>query len=277
MSNRIESRFEALARQGRKALIPFITAGDPSPDWAVAMMHRLVDEGADLLELGVPFSDPTADGPVIQAASERAIERDVDLVAVLGMVRDFRARDDDTPVILMGYLNPIERFGYAEFFKGAAKAGVDGLLLVDCPPEEMTGFRAQMDEAGLFPICLVAPTTTPARRRMIAEFAAGFVYYVSFKGITGADRLDAASLLEPLGALREATALPLVVGFGVKDAETAAAVARHADGVVIGSALVALLAGAESEKDAMERIGRFLAPVRQALDNSSMSAQQAIS
>lgn len=277
MSNRIDKRFEALAGQGRKALIPFITAGDPSPDWVVAMMHRLVDEGADLLELGVPFSDPTADGPVIQAASERAIERDVDLVAVLGMVRDFRTRDDDTPVILMGYLNPIERFGYTEFFNVAAKAGVDGLLLVDCPPEEMAGFRARMDDAGLIPICLVAPTTTPARRRMIAEFAAGFVYYVSFKGITGADRLDAANLLEPLGALREATALPLVVGFGVKDAETAAAVARHADGVVIGSALVALLADADSEQDALERIGRFLAPVRQALDNSSMSAQQAIS
>ncbi len=277
MSNRIDKRFEALAGQGRKALIPFITVGDPSPDWAVAMMHRLVDEGADLIELGVPFSDPTADGPVIQAASERAIERDVDLVAVLGMVQDFRSRDDDTPVILMGYLNPIERFGYTKFFKVAAKAGVDGLLLVDCPPEEMAGFRARMDDAGLIPICLVAPTTTPARRRMIAEFAAGFVYYVSFKGITGADRLDAATLLQPLEALREATALPLVVGFGVKDAETAAAVARHADGVVIGSALVALLADADSEQDALERISRFLAPVRQALDNSSMSAQQAIS
>lgn len=276
MSNRIEKRFEALGRKGRKALVPFITAGDPSPEWTVGLMHRLVESGADLLELGVPFSDPTADGPVIQAASERAIGRGVDLAAVLDMVRDFRTRDEETPVVLMGYLNPIERYGYVEFFETASQAGVDGLLLVDCPPEEMVRFRAGMDEGGLCPICLVAPTTTPARRRMIADFSAGFLYYVSFKGITGADRLEAQTLLEPLDALREVTSLPIVVGFGVKDADTAAAVARYADGVVIGSALVACLADAKDEEQALAGASRFLAPVRQALDNSAVSAEQAV-
>lgn len=255
-----------------------MTAGDPSPEWTVALMHRLVEEGADLIELGVPFSDPTADGPVIQAASERAIDRGVSLSGVLEMVREFRAADDRTPVVLMGYLNPVERFGYARFCQGAASAGVDGLLMVDCPPEEMSELRGYMDQAEIHPICLVAPTTTPARTRMIAGFAAGFIYYVSFKGITGADRLDVDSLLEPIAALRGSTGLPLVVGFGVKDAESAAAVASCADGVVIGSALVALLADAGSEKDALERIGRFVAPVRRAMDNTTPNTvNQAVS
>lgn len=278
MSNRIDTRFKVLKEAGRKALIPFLTAGDPSPDWTVPLMHRLVEEGADLLELGVPFSDPTADGPVIQAASERAIRRGVSLSGVLAMVRDFRAGDDETPVVLMGYLNPVERFGHARFCEAAADAGVDGLLMVDCPPEEMGGLRRCMDSAGIHPICMVAPTTTPERRRMIAGFAGGFVYYVSFKGITGADRLDVESILAPLAALREATALPLVVGFGVKGPDSAAAVAGCADGVVIGSALVALLADAESEEDALERIGRFVAPVRRAMDNTALKpADQAVS
>lgn len=268
MSNRIERRFADLKAEGRKALIPFMTAGDPSPDWTVKLMHSLVEEGADLLELGVPFSDPTADGPVIQAASERAIERGVGLRAILGMVEQFRSKDPDTPVILMGYVNPIERFGYEDFCEAAAAAGVDGLLTVDCPPEEMGGLRPLMDAAGIQPICLVAPTTTHERRVMIGKFAAGFVYYVSFKGITGADRLDTQSLVEPLSGLRDSTDLPLVVGFGVKDAESAAAVSAIADGVVIGSALVSLLADAESENDAIRQITHFLAPVRQAMDNT---------
>lgn len=275
MSDRIRKRFESLAERRRKALIPFITAGDPSPDWTVALMHSLVEAGADLLEVGIPFSDPTADGPVIQAASERAIKRGVCLSNVLEMVRAFRAKDSETPVILMGYLNPIERIGYQRFCEAAGKAGVDGLLLVDCPPEEMAELRRHMDDAGLSPICLVAPTTTPERRERIARFAAGFIYYVSFKGITGADRLDAGTLLEPLRALRKSSTLPLVIGFGVKDADTAAAVAEHADGVVIGSALVAFLAEAESESDAMARVGSFLAPVRRAMDNKPSNAEQA--
>lgn len=278
MSNRIDIRFQALRGAGRKALIPFLTAGDPSPSWTVALMHRLVDEGADLLELGVPFSDPTADGPVIQAASERAIRRGVNLRGVLAMVSEFRAGDDETPVVLMGYLNPVERFGYSRFCQSAAEAGVDGFLMVDCPPEEMGTLRDAMDPVGIHAVCLVAPTTTDDRKRMIAGFAGGFVYYVSFKGITGADRLDVESLLAPIAALREATTLPLVVGFGIKDAGSAAAVAACADGVVIGSALVAQLADAASEEDALGRIRSFVAPVRRAMDNTALKpADQAVS
>lgn len=279
-TNRITRRFERLAAEGRKALIPFVTAGDPSPDWTVAVMHRLVEAGADLLELGVPFSDPTADGPVIQASSERAIRRGVSLARVLDLVREFRADDDTTPVILMGYMNPLERFGHRRFCETATAAGVDGLLLVDCPPEEMRELRQYMDEAGIYPVCLVAPTTTSARKQMIAGFAAGFIYYVSFKGITGADRLDTTSLTVPLAELRHYSDLPVVVGFGVKDAGGAAAVADVADGVVIGSALVSLLADADSEADALERARSFVAPIRRAMDNTgpaSTAAGQAVS
>lgn len=277
MSDRITRRFAQLSAAGRKALIPFITAGDPSPDWSVAMMHRLVEEGADLLELGVPFSDPTADGPVIQAASERAIGRGVTLAGVVEMVGAFRAGDDETPVVLMGYLNPLERLGFAQFCDAASQAGVDGLLIVDCPPEEMGRLKPHMDKTGLVPIYLVAPTTTPARKKMIAGFADGFIYFVSFKGITGADRLDARTLAAPLSELRGVTDLPLVVGFGIKDAEGAASVAACADGVVIGSALVSLLAGADDESAALELISRFLAPIRRAMDNvGAEAADQAV-
>ncbi len=266
--NRIDQRFDELEKRDRTALIPFLTAGDPAPEWTVAMMHRLVSEGADLLELGVPFSDPTADGPVIQEASERAIKKGVGLEQVLQFVSEFRQEDNSTPVILMGYLNPIERFGYEAFAAAAKHSGVDGVLLVDCPPEEMADFRVHLDRSGIHPICLVAPTTTDRRRKMIGEFAAGFVYYVSFKGITGANRLDAESLAGPLEILRQSTDLPLVVGFGVKDAQSAAAVASLAEGVVIGSALVSLLSAAQSREEALEMIGDFLAPVRRAMDNT---------
>lgn len=276
-SNRIDARFAALAEQGRTALIPFVTAGDPHPDWTVAMMHELVASGADLLELGVPFSDPTADGPVIQAASERAIEKGVSLESVFDMVRRFRAEDSETPVILMGYLNPIERLGYADCFAAAADAGVDGMLIVDCPPEEMAQLRPHLDASGLYPICLVAPTTTERRRKLICAAAAGFVYYVSFKGITGANRLDANTLVQPLADLREDTSLPLVVGFGIKDPQGASAVAFAADGVVIGSALVATLADAQSEAEALERICAFVAPIRQAMDNTDHPGKQVAS
>lgn len=273
MSNRIDRRFEALTAAGRKALIPFMTAGDPSPEWTVSLMHQLVACGADLLELGVPFSDPTADGPVIQAASERAIGRGVSLARVIGMVARFRERDSDTPVVLMGYMNPVERYGHARFAVDAAQAGVDGILTVDCPPEEMQGLRRHLDKAGVYPICLVAPTTGRRRKQLIAGFAAGFVYYVSFKGITGADRLEAPALREPLREVREFTRLPLVVGFGVKDAEGARAVAEHADGVVIGSALVDLLAKAQSEQEAQRSLAAFVAPIRQAMDNTACKAK----
>ena len=208
MTHRIDACFMALEKQGRAALIPFITAGDPDPDWTVPLLHTLVEAGADLIEVGVPFSDPTADGPVIQEASERAIARGVSLKRVLGMVRDFRATDARTPIVLMGYLNPIERYGYAAFAEDAGAAGVDGVLMVDCPPEEMTSLRSGLDEHGIYPICLVAPTTTEARMDLIAEQAAGYVYYVSFKGITGANRLDVGGLSGPLQRLRASPHLP---------------------------------------------------------------------
>lgn len=268
MKNRIDRRFEALAGQGRTALIPFITAGDPDPGWTAAIMHALVEAGADVLEIGVPFSDPSADGPVIQAASERAISRGVSLKRVLEIVGEFRREDPDTPVVLMGYLNPLERYGHAEFARDAAESGVDGILLVDCPPEEMVNLRGRLDEEGIYPICLVAPTTMPLRMEVIARQARGYLYYVSFKGITGANRLDESSLAGPVKELRSHSALPLAVGFGIKGPESAAVVAGLADGVVIGSALIAQLENAQSESDACARASAFLAPIRAAMDNS---------
>ena len=268
MSNRIDRCFAALAEQGRSALIPFITAGDPKSEWTVGIMHALADAGCDLLELGVPFSDPAADGPVIQAASERAIAQGVSLARVLKYVREFRLENRQTPVVLMGYLNPIERYGHAAFARDAAAAGVDGILMVDCPPEEMHDLRGNLDEHGIYPICLVAPTTTNERMGVIAQQARGYLYYVSFKGITGANRLDAGALAGPVQALRQHTSLPLAVGFGIKDAESASAVAGVADGVVIGSALVNTLAQAESKEDARARATAFVAPIREAMDNT---------
>ena len=266
--NRIDRCFLKLAAEGRTALIPFITAGDPDPDWTSDAMHGLVEGGADVLEIGIPFSDPMADGPVIQAASERAIQRGMNLSKILDCVALFRRRNDSTPVVLMGYLNPIERFGYEAFASRAAEAGVDGVLLVDCPPEELKLVRTPLDEAGIHPICLVAPTTTAERMRFIADQAAGYLYYVSFKGITGANQLEEAGLEEPLSQLRQVTDLPIAVGFGIKSSEQAAAVATLADGVVIGSALVEHLATASSEDETIERARAFLAPVREAMDNA---------
>lgn len=268
MSHRIDRCFAALAKQGRSALIPFMTAGDPRPEWTVGIMHALANAGCDLLELGVPFSDPAADGPVIQAASERAIAQGVSLCHVLGFVREFRRENQETPVVLMGYLNPIERYGHAAFAQDAEEAGVDGILMVDCPPEEMHDLRGNLDPHGIYPICLVAPTTTDERMGLIAQQARGYLYYVSFKGITGANRLDAAALTGPVQNLRRHTSLPLAVGFGIKDAESAAAVAAVADGVVIGSALVSTLSQSDSADDARARAAAFVAPIRAAMDNT---------
>lgn len=268
MNGRIDRCFEQARASGRKVLIPFMTAGDPDPDWTVELMHRLVDAGADLIELGVPFSDPMADGPVIQAASERAIGKGVDLGGVLGMVESFRRDDDTTPVVLMGYMNPVERFGPDALAAAAAAAGVDGLLLVDCPPEEMPGLHQALTDRGLEVIRLVAPTTTEQRLRLITGQAGGFIYYVSFKGITGAGRLDTTALEGPLERIRRHSSLPVAVGFGIKDPDSAAAVARLADAVVIGSALVERLAAAADAAEAGSLASGFVASVRQALDNS---------
>ena len=269
MSNRIDTRFGELRKRRRAALIPFITAGDPDPGWTAGILHALVAAGADLLELGVPFSDPMADGPVIQEASDRAIRRGVSLHRVLDIVREFRSADADTPVVLMGYLNPVERYGHDAFARDAAAAGVDGLLTVDCPPEEAGPLAAALETQCLYPIRLVAPTTTPARLASIARGARGYVYYVSVKGVTGASRVDTKSLAAPLAAIRAHTGLPVAVGFGITGPDSAAAVAAVADGVVIGSALVDRLATAASAAEANRIAEAFLAPVRAAMDNGT--------
>jgi len=240
--SRIQQRFSELQTQQRKALIPFVTAGDPQPDVTVPLLHAMVAAGADLLEIGVPFSDPMADGPVIQAACERALKHHVTLHQVLDMVREFRLEDVSTPVILMGYLNPIEVWGYADFAGAAAEAGVDGVLTVDLPPEEAGGFTEAMQAAGIDTIFLLAPTSDESRMRKVSAVASGFIYYVSFKGVTGANRLDISSVSSKLKELRQHTKLPIGVGFGVRDAETAARVAGVADAVVVGSVLVGQLA-----------------------------------
>ncbi len=267
MSQRIPDCFEAAKKAGRKVLIPFVTAGDPDPDWTVAVMHAMTDAGADLIELGVPFSDPMADGPVIQLASERAIEKQVTLSSVLKTVEAFRRTDTRTPVILMGYMNPLERYGRAKFPADAIAAGVDGILLVDCPPEERDDLGVAMNETGLDGICLVAPTTTRDRVRDIASVASGFIYYVSLKGITGSGQLASPELSKPVQQIREFSDLPVAVGFGIKNAEMAVNVAEHADAVVMGSALVETLSTAKTAEDACSLAKAFLAPVRESLDN----------
>lgn len=264
-SNRIDRRFAALKAARRPGLIPFVTAGDPTPEHTVALMHALVAAGADAIELGVPFSDPMADGPVIQHASERAIAKGVGLADVLGWVRAFRERDGDTPVVLMGYLNPIEIHGYQAFATEAAAAGVDGVLLVDCPLEE-SAVLAPLRAAGLHQILLAAPTTAPERLVALCKAANGFLYYVSFAGITGAARLSVDDIAARVTDVRVHAAAPVAVGFGVRDGGTARAIAQFADAVVIGSALVAHLAGATTAAEVTQRATEFLAPIRTALD-----------
>jgi len=263
--SRFESKFAELKTAGRKALVPFITAGDPSLESTVPVMHALVDAGADVIELGVPFSDPMADGPVIQRSSERALSRGAGLRYVLEAVEVFRQQDDATPVVLMGYLNPVEIHGAARFAKDAVAAGVDGVLLVDLPPEEAQETREAFNREGLALIALASPTTSPERLGMLCETAQGYLYYVSFAGVTGAsDRLDVRAAGERVKQLRQASRVPVVAGFGIKDAASASAMAADADGVVVGSALVEALA--EAGEGAPARAAAFLAPLRAALD-----------
>lgn len=263
--NRIDQRFADLKAAGRAGLIPFVTAGDPAPDAVVPLLHALVASGADVIELGVPFSDPMADGPVIQHASERALLRGVGLREILAWVREFRETDSTTPIILMGYLNPLEIYGRAQFAADAVAAGVDGVLLVDCPLEE-SEYAHALKDAGLRLILLAAPTTSPARLAALCESAAGFLYYVSFAGITGADKLDLGPVRSRVATIKGKTQTPVAVGFGVRDAKSAVAIASFADAVVIGSALVERLAGSESTQAACARAHEFLAPIRAALD-----------
>ena len=264
--SRIKAKFAQLAAAKRKALVPFVTAGDPSLEATVPVMHALVAAGADVIELGVPFSDPMADGPVIQRSSERAIERGAGLRYILAAVAEFRGRDADTPVVLMGYLNPVEMWGADRFARAAADAGVDGVLLVDLPPEEAGPTRAAFNAAGLDLISLAAPTTTPDRLARLATESQGYLYYVSFAGVTGGGQLDTGAVLAKAGDLRRQANVPVLVGFGIRDAASAAALAPAADGIVVGSALVEALAGAATSEDAAARAGAFLAPLRAALD-----------
>ena len=273
--SRIDARFARLRAEGRKALVPFITAGDPSREATVAVMHALVAAGADLIELGVPFSDPLAVGPVIQRSSERSLGRGVGTADVFGFVRDFRRDDHDTPVVLMGYLNPVEMRGAAAYAAQARDAGVDGVLLVDLPPEEAAPTRAAFNAAGLELISLAAPTTSDARLPRLAGEAQGYLYYVSFAGVTGASITDASQVGERCARLRALSPVPVLIGFGIKDAASAAAMAPLADGVVVGSALVEAVSGASDPADAAARARAFLAPLRAALDGLNWPSRTA--
>ena len=264
---RIARRFASLEATHRKALIPFVTAGDPSLEATVPVMHALVEAGADVIELGVPFSDPMADGPTIQRSSERALARGAGLSWVLEAVRAFRASDDATPVVLMGYLNPVEIRGAERFAREAATAGVDGVLLVDLPPEEAPEFRDAFAAHGIDLVLLASPTTTDARLSLLLANARGYLYYVSFAGVTGAsERLDTTAAGDHLRRIRAGSPVPVVAGFGIRDAAGAAAMSRDADGVVVGSALVSALAEAGDPDTAARRATDFLAPLRAALD-----------
>jgi len=268
--SRIEGVLKSLKEHGRKALIPYITAGDPHPDQTVGLMHTLVAAGADIIELGVPFSDPMADGPVIQLACERALKFNTSLRDVLGMVKEFRKTDSDTPVVLMGYLNPMEAMGYEAFADAAADAGLDGVLTVDLPPEEADQVAPLFAERKLDPIFLLAPTTTDERIRAISEHSSGYVYYVSIKGVTGSATIDVDEVARKVAHVHELTALPVGVGFGIRDAETAAAVGRVSDGVIVGSVLVDTIARHQTDPDGLRKaLTDLLHPMREALDSLS--------
>jgi len=265
--SRIPECFAALKASGRQALIPYIVAGDPEPGVTVSAMHAMVAAGADIIELGVPFSDPMADGPVITKAHERALVHHVSLRDVLAMVGEFRQKDGRTPVVLMGYLNPVEVLGYAAFAEAAAVAGVDGVLTVDLPPEEAADLARELRPRGLDLIYLLAPTTTPERIRLISAAASGYVYYVSLKGVTGAATLDVPEVASRLAAIRAISDLPIGVGFGIKDASSAAAVATHADGVVVGSVLVDQISRLQNDTAAIPAaLAVILQGMRHAMD-----------
>lgn len=265
--SRIQNKFSDLRSAGRKALIPFITAGDPDPGLTVALMHTLVEAGADVIELGVPFSDPMADGPTIQRASERALAKGVRLRDVLAMVQDFRQQDQTTPVVLMGYANPIEAMGLDSFATAAAAAGTDGVLVVDYPPEEAAEFSAAMAKVGMDPIFLLAPTSTEARIAETGKVASGYVYYVSLKGVTGAGHLDTGAVAARVPTIRELTGLPVGVGFGIRDAQTAAQLAAVADAVVVGSRIIEEIEQAEAET-VCARVKALVAELRHGVDSA---------
>jgi tryptophan synthase alpha chain len=268
--SRIAATLNALKARGRKALIPYVTAGDPYPDATAEVMQALADGGADIIELGVPFSDPMADGPVIQKAAERALAKGIGLAQVLAHVKAFRERDSRTPVVLMGYANPVERYdqrrGEGAFIRDAAAAGVDGVLIVDYPPEECEAFAARLKSAGLDPIFLLAPTSTEQRMKDVGRIASGYVYYVSLKGVTGAGHLDTAAVAQMLPRIRQHVKVPVGVGFGIRDAASARAVAAVSDAVVIGSRLVQILESQTRDNVALAA-RQFMSEIRAALDS----------
>ncbi|MEQ8860205.1 MAG: tryptophan synthase subunit alpha [Pseudomonadales bacterium] len=268
--SRLDGRLADLRRAGRKALVTFITAGDPTPAVTVAALHALVRGGADVLELGVPFSDPEAEGPAVQASSERGLAQGMTLRGCLDLVSEFRREDSTTPVVLMGYLNSVLAMGAEPFARAAQAAGVDGLIMVNLPPEEADDLLVALNRRRLSLIFLVAPTTTESRARMILGRASGFVYYVSLKGTTGANHLDTGAVGEKLRWLRGLTDLPVMVGFGIKDGASARAVSRHADGAVVGSALVNTMAEFAAEPERIpDRLEAQAAEIRRALDETA--------
>ena len=264
---RIKETLAVLEQQSRKALIPYITAGDPDKVSTVPMMHALVEAGADIIELGVPFSDPMADGPTIQLACERALAHGTSLSNVLEMVAEFRKQDTATPIVLMGYLNPVEAMGYDHFVSRAVESGVDGVLMVDLPPEEASDVEQSFKDAGLDMIYLIAPTTTDERIEAIGKAGSGYVYYVSLKGVTGSKALDVDDVARNLDRIRKHVSIPVGVGFGIQDGETAAAVANVADGVIVGSAIVNRIAdNADAPEQARAEVVKLVAGMRQAMD-----------
>lgn len=266
--SRIQSTFATLKQQGKKALIPYITAGDPHPKFTVDLMHTLVKHGADMIELGVPFSDPMADGPVIQRASERALVHKVGLTAVLEMVKTFRQTDQQTPIILMGYANPIEAIGPVAFADRAKAADVDGVITVDYPPEECGDFVQELRKRDIDPVFLLSPTTEPKRVDLIVNQASGFVYYVSLKGVTGAANLDIEEVSKRVASIRGQTQLPVGVGFGIRDAATAQATAKIADAVVVGSRMVQVIE-ASNEDNLLQNVATLMTELKTAVDSAN--------
>lgn len=265
--SRIQRVFQELKQTGKKGLIPFITAGDPDVNQTVARMHGLVEAGANVIELGVPFSDPMADGPVIQRASERALAKGVNLAQCLQMVAQFRKQDQQTPLVLMGYANPIERMGIYQFTQSAKEVGVDGVLVVDYPPEECVEFSQKLLGQGIDPIFLLAPTSTAQRIAQVAKVASGYIYYVSLKGVTGAANINAGHVASLISQIRAVTSIPIAVGFGIRDAQSAKTISQTADAVVIGSRLVQLLEDSTAESG-LQSLKEFVLGIRQALDEN---------
>lgn len=274
--SRLSSTFAALAAESRTALIPYIMTGDPNAEVTVPLMHAMVAAGANVIELGAPFSDPMADGPVIQQAAERALANGIDMQNVFDTVREFRQQDDTTPIVMMGYLNPVEVMGYEEYASKAAECGIDGIITVDMPPEEADSYVAALREKQIDPVFLLAPTTTQERIAKIAGVASGFVYYVSLKGVTGAATLDVNEVAEKVAAIRQHIKLPVGVGFGISDAAAAANVSACSDAVVVGSAIVKrMAANAGDTNKIIQQVTELLSGMRQAMDNNEQNKKTA--